>query len=90
MTLKELICVLDEASDIIIHHDQQKHGGCPEGGSFRGEIYPLLDRMVLRAMPTKITLLTRPGDYFGGDPYLEIESDDDCGPPEPHKDIAEA
>lgn len=77
MTIKELLDILDEASDIrIYYNDTSKifdktivYEGNLEDMDFRASLTPLLDKTILRAMPTKHSLLVEKND----DPYLEIE-----------------
>lgn len=74
MTLKDLLLILDEASDIIIYHNREEYRCCLEDMDFREEIKPLLDKKVMRVMPTRMTWHKE--EYFDGNPYLEIELGD--------------
>lgn len=75
MTLEGLLSILDEASDVVIYYGKKKYKGCLEDRlQFIEEIKPLCNKIVLRIMPTKLTLLK--GEYFDGNPYLEIELGD--------------
>lgn len=74
MILKELLNVLDLASDIVIYYKKANYKGCLEDMDFREEIKLLSDKEVMRIMPTRMTWHKE--EYFDGNPYLEIELGD--------------
>ncbi len=74
MTLNDLFCILDKASDIVIYYKKANYKGCLEDMDFTEEIKPLSDRKVMRIMPTRTPWHREV--YFDGNPYLEIELGD--------------
>ncbi len=71
MTLKELLDILDEASDVVIYCDRKEYTGCLEDMDFREDIKPLYEKKVSRIMPVKT--MWHKEKYFDGNPYLEVE-----------------
>lgn len=74
MTLKDLLYIADEASDVIIYYNRKEYKGCLEDMNFKEYIKPLLTKKVMRIIPTKCTWHKE--EYFNGYPYLEIELGD--------------
>lgn len=74
ITLRELLDIVDESSDVVIYYDRGEFAvGSLEDVNFRDEIDFLLNRSVMRVEPAK-SVLNKNYNYFNaGDVYLEIE-----------------